>query len=160
MKPRVQKQGGFSLIELLIVVAIILIIAAIAIPNLLRARYSAQESSAVGTVKAIAAAEATYLASYPGCGYVGLAALGGDGSGPDKPGILDNVFPVRESYQFTITPGGTSGSCGISPSGATYSIQASPVTSASYLRYFYSDESGVIRYRFGGVAGPNDPVIQ
>src|ERR1700733_16071497 len=69
---------GFSLIELLIVVAIILIIAAIAIPNLLQARISANESSAAGSLHTLTSAEITYYNTYPTIGYaVKLADLGG-----------------------------------------------------------------------------------
>ena len=72
-----RKQNGFSLIELLIVVAIILIIAAIAIPNLLRARIAANEASSVASIRTINTAEVTYLTAYPTSGYsVTLAALG------------------------------------------------------------------------------------
>ena len=70
--------SGFSLIELLIVVAIILIIAAIAIPNLLRARLAANESSAVASLKAINTAEALYLINYPMSGYGTLTQLSGN----------------------------------------------------------------------------------
>jgi|SRR5579864_2784592 len=73
-----RKQSGFSIIELLVVVAIILIIAAIAIPNLMRARMAANDSSAAESVRNINTGEIAYRTSYPGIGFpVALAALGG-----------------------------------------------------------------------------------
>jgi type IV pilus assembly protein PilA len=76
-KKHAKKNKGFSLIELLIVVAIILIIAAIAIPNLLRSRIAANEASAVGSVRTITTAEITYSTTYPATGFAALASLGG-----------------------------------------------------------------------------------
>ena len=72
-----RKQKGFSLIELLIVVAIILIIVAIAIPNLLRARIAANESSAVSSIRTMNTAQVQYQSTYPTVGYAGtIPALG------------------------------------------------------------------------------------
>src|SRR5665811_2076907 len=87
---------GFSLIELLIVVAIILIIAAIAIPNLLRSRIAANEASAVGSVRTINTAEITYASTYPDVGFALLPALGptsaGVGGTSANSGLIDSVL--------------------------------------------------------------------
>src|ERR1041384_1405171 len=108
--------AGFSLIELLIVVAIILIIAAIAIPNLLRARISANESAAAGAVRTITTAEIQYQSAYPTVGHAGnLAAVGPPAAGLVTPSsatgcLIDSSLSsgTKGGYLFTAAAtGGT-----------------------------------------------------
>ncbi len=107
-----RRQRGFSLIELLIVIAIILALAAMAIPNLLRSKMSANEASAIGSLRAIANAQTTYQVTYPTLGYADqLTKLAYPQSGPidaNHAGILDwvlgcSVQPCpKAGYQFSI----------------------------------------------------------
>jgi len=144
-----RKQKGFSLIELLIVVAIILIIAAIAIPNLLRARMAANESAAVGGVRTINTAEVTYGSTFPSVGFTAtLANLGGTGSpcasASNNACLIDSVLAAgtKSGYLFTVAAGSGSGT----PQ-PTYLINANPVTvNQTGTRYFCSFEDAVVRY--------------
>jgi prepilin-type N-terminal cleavage/methylation domain-containing protein len=150
-----RKQEGFSLIELLIVVAIILIIAAIAIPNLLRARISANESSAVASLRTINTAETTYIINYPATGYSDtLLKLAQPQPGvpisSTSAGLLDWVLgcasqPCRHSgYDFTI----------INANGTpvyNYDLTATPaVFMQTGIRGFCSDRQGIMRFDPGG----------
>jgi type IV pilus assembly protein PilA len=159
-----KQSHGFSLIELLIVVAIILIIAAIAIPNLLRARISANESSAVSSMRQINTGEFAYNTAFPTVGYTGnLTHLGG--ATPCTPQatsacLLDNVLS-------TATPGGAGKSgyvflvTGLVPDAAgvntAFVSGASPKSfNLSGVRDFCGTEDGVIRFDPG--ASGNTPV--
>ena len=155
------KQKGFSLIELLIVVAIILIIAAIAIPNLLRSRMAANEASAVGSVRTINTAEVTYSTTY-GQGFAGtLANLGGPvGCAPAAANacLIDPVLgtaPFQKSGYTLSAIANTGAGTPASPF-VNYEVTATRVSASTGTRSFCSDQSGVIRYNTGGalIAAP------
>jgi prepilin-type N-terminal cleavage/methylation domain-containing protein len=148
-----KKQQGFSLIELLIVVAIILIIAAIAIPNLLRSKMAANEASAVASLRTIntsAVAYSTTYGAYP-TNLTNLQPMAA-GASPSSTAadLIDSVLALGTKSGYTITYSGVAGTGNVIGS---YTITASPVTQGvTGQRGFFTDQSGVIRADVTGTA--------
>jgi len=146
---------GFSLIELLIVVAIILIIAAVAVPNLIRAKIAANQSSAAASLRTLDSAATTYSNTYQD-GYPGsLAVLAPPAAPPatcDTAGLVDGVLATgqKSGYQFAWQVGAAQ--VGTTPTGCTaagysdmFAVTASPFGFPTGTTYYCVDASGVIR---------------
>lgn len=145
-----KKSTGFTLIELMIVVAIIAIIAAIAIPNLLRSRMSANEAGATGGTRTISTGEVAYQAAgidstSNGIGQYGTMASLGTGTTPFIDAAL--ASGTKQGYSFQATPLLVSGAV------PTYTATATPgVQNKTGVKQFFIDESGVIRFTGDGTA--------
>ena len=150
-----RKQKGFSLIELLIVVAIILIIAAIAIPNLLRSRIAANDASAVASIRNINTAEVTYSSSW-GSGFAAaLTNLGGA-----SPCVATAATACIIDPLLSVAPNTKSGyvfaSAGTVPVGGVnngFEVNATPAAvQTTGIRAFCANQSGLIQFVTPGAA--------
>jgi prepilin-type N-terminal cleavage/methylation domain-containing protein len=152
--------AGFSFLELLMVVAIIVILGAIAIPNLLNARISANESAAVAAMQTLATEEVNYYSTYGSQFSPTLAAMG-----PTAPGatpsatnadMIDQILAsgIRGGYQFIYVPVVNNGMI------AGYQVNGNPISPGiTGDWYFYLDQSNVIRRNYNSAASASSPPI-
>lgn len=156
---RTRGAAGFTLVELLIVVSIIFVLAALVVPNFLRARLAANEASVASPCRSINTAEFTDNAFYAQVYSGTLAQLGPPAGGPptaEAADLIDDQLASgrRSGYSFNYAPGGLVGA-----TYTTYQLQASPSPEGTGTRYFFTDPSGVIRAEVGAPAGPSSSPI-
>ena len=154
IKTRDSRLDGFSLVEVLVVVMVILIIAAIAIPNLVHGKMRANEAAAVASVQTIHTAEVLYYNAYPEVGYASsLKVLGSNGTNCDKPTssaaclITDEALTngIKNGYVFEIVGDGNKPT-------TSYRVSASPETSVSGRCTVTTNESGEVHFFIAGAS--------
>ena len=137
-----KRNAGFTLIELMIVVAIIAIIAAIAIPSLIQARISGNEASAISSLRTLSTVNEQYRTRFGGYA-TDLSAL-------EASGYIDNVLGggTKSGYDFTYAQ----------TLATDWECNADPSSNRTGERYFYSNESGVIRFATGAADSTSQPI--
>ena len=157
-----RREEAFSLIELIIVVAIILVIAAIAIPSLIRSKIAANQASAIESLRVIGTSEVTYAATYGGGYSATLAVMGPGPSGAlatsSAAGLIDDLLAngSKSGYTFTYSPtlldstGRYNG----------YTVLANPIIAGTTgADYYYEDETHLIRMNTTAPAGSTDSCV-
>jgi hypothetical protein len=139
----------------------ILIIAAIAIPNLIRARMAANEASAVGTLRVYTTASISYAVQCPKIGFARAVTNLGPGSGDcDHANLVDGVLgassPTKNGYRFEYAPSAPDDNGLITH----FAFTADPISNGTGTRHFFVDDTGVIRYNAAGPADVESPVLQ
>ena len=158
---KIREDEGFTLIELLIVVMIIAIVAAVAVPGMIRARQSGNEASAIASVRAVVNAQATYSAT---CGLGGFATSNANLYAPAPGGQpfispdlqVANAAPGKSGYLITVTDNNdganhavAAASCNGTPTRAMYHVAADPVSrGATGGRSFASDQRGTVYFNY------------
>ncbi len=153
-----KRHKGFSAVEVVVGIAILLVIAAIAIPNLLHSNLSENESAAVASLRSLNNACENYARLYGGYPK-SLSNLGpGSAASSATADLIDSVLAsgTKDGYVFTYTPGAS----GVSGNVLSYSITANPVRPGNTgRRAFFTDQSGVIRANTAGAADASSTAI-
>ena len=151
-----KKQKGFSLVELLIVVGIILVISAIAIPNLMKAKIAANEASAVASLRTLLTAEVAFSGACPNIGFTqNLNDLATATTCPEGNDQIDSQLASGRKSGYSFALSNVTGA-----PATTFAVNADPLSSGSGTRHFYVDQSGVVRFNWTTAATSADSALQ